>query len=611
MLNNIKLPNDLKSLDINNLVILCDDIRKEIINCVSKNGGHLSSNLGIVELTVMIHYVFNLPIDKLLFDVSHQCYTHKILSGRKLDNLRQLGGISGFYSSEESEYDCYLSGHSSTSISTSLGMAVARDLKGENNQIIAVIGDASLANGVAIEGINNLLSLNNKVIIIVNDNGMSISETVGGISKFLNYIKNSKLYQKSKRKYVHTFNKGKVRKFIYKCSARIKNSLKKLVWKDSLLENIGVDYLGVIDGHDLSKLKDALEIAKNNEKSIIVHVKTIKGYGCHEILDDLDGKWHGVGKFDLTTFNVDNNKISFDDVVCNYLKENAIKHNLCVITPAMKGGAKLNSFFTMYPNRSFDVGINEEHAFVFASGLALNGLTPYISVYSTFMQRSYDFINQDIVRNNSKCIVGVDRVGLVGQDGDSHHGIFDVALVNHLPNVMICMPIFASDIDMLMDICFNYEYMSFIRLSKDKCITYNECNNIVYGKWNYLHKDINSKRVVLSVGPITAYLLDEIKKRNLNIDVIGVYFIKPLDEEILKMIASKYESIYVYDIYSIKEGLFYPILDFYNNIKFNVNINFFGLENRFYKHGICDELLKYYKLDVGSFINYVTSEHIK
>ena len=605
MLNNIKLPNDLKSLDINNLFILCDDIRKEIIEYVSKNGGHLSPNLGVVELTTMIHYVFNLPTDKLLFDVSHQCYTHKILSGRKLDTLRQLNGVSGFYSKEESEYDCYLSGHSSTSISTSLGMAVARDLKKENNQIIAVIGDASLANGVAMEGINNLLSLNNKVIIIVNDNGMSISKTVGGISKLLNNVKNSKMYQNSKRKYERTFNKGKLRRLFYNLSSRMKNSFKKLVWKENLLENIGIDYLGVVDGHDLNKLKDALELAKNNERSIIVHVKTIKGCGCQEIIDDVDGKWHGVGKFDLSTFNVDNNKISFDDIVCDYLNNNVLNHNLCVITPAMKSGARLDKFFINNPERSFDVGISEEHAFVFASGLALNGVTPYISVYSTFMQRSYDFINQDIVRNKSKCVVGVDRVGLVGEDGESHHGIFDVALVNHLPNVMICMPIFANDVNMLMDICFAYDYLSFIRLTKDKCIAYNKDCDIKYGKWNYLYKCDNSKSIILSLGPITADLIKYIEDKKLNIDVIGVYFIKPLDEELLKEISLKYENIYVYDIYSVKEGIFYSILDFYNKINFKGNISFYGLDNKFYKHGKYSELLKFYELDVGSFVDKI------
>jgi len=605
MLENIELPKDLKSLSANDLKVLCDDIRKEIIENVSLNGGHLSSNLGVVELTTMLHYVFNLPNDKLLFDVSHQCYTHKILSGRTLEGLRQINGVSGFYSREESEYDCYLSGHSSTSISTSLGMAVARDLNEEKHEVIAVIGDASLANGVAMEGLNNLLSTNSKVIIVVNDNGMSISRTVGGLSKVLGQVKSSKIYQNGKRKYRNIFNKGKIRRFFFKVSSRIKGSLKKLFWKESLLENIGIDYIGVVDGHDLEKLNDALCIAKNNEKSIIVHVRTIKGYGCEQTLNDECGKWHGVGKFDLTTFDVGEPKVSFDDIVCDYLCENANNHNLCVITPAMKNGSRLEPFFEKYGERSFDVGISEEHAFVFASGLSLKGIVPYISVYSTFMQRSYDFINQDLVRNNNKCVVGVERVGLVGEDGESHHGIFDVALVNHLPNVMICMPIYCNDINPLLEICFSYDNLSFIRLPKNKCYISNSDTEIKFGKWNYLYKAEKSKIVILSVGPITVDLIGEIKKRNLNIDVIGVYFIKPLDEEMLKFIAGEYDKIIVYDIYSVKEGLYYPILDFYNYNKIDANIEFFGLDNKFYKHGKLNELLEYYQLDINSLFNHI------
>ena len=605
MLENIKLPEELKSLSIDSLRVLCSDIRREIINNVSINGGHLSSNLGVVELTTMIHYVFNLPNDKLLFDVTHQCYTHKILSGRKLDTLRQLNGISGFYSREESNYDCYLSGHSSTSISTGLGMATARDMNNDNHEVIVVIGDASLANGVAMEGVNNLLSSHSKVILIVNDNGMSISKTVGGLSKVLRNIKSSKAYQNGKRRYRNMFNRGKIRRFFFNISCKIKNFFKRLFYKETFLENLGVDYIGVIDGHNLEKLHDALSIAKSNDKSIIVHVKTIKGYGCDKTINDEEGKWHGVGKFDLTTFDMGEPKVSFDDIVCDYLCDNADNKNLAVITPAMKSGSRLEPFFEKHKSRSFDVGISEEHAFVFASGLALNGVVPYISVYSTFMQRSYDFINQDLVRNKSKCVVGVEGAGLVGEDGESHHGIFDVSLVNHLPNTMICMPIYCNDINPLLDICFKYDYLSFIRLPKNKCYISNSDSTLSYGKWNYLHKGENSKTVVLSVGPITVDLISEIKNKHFNIDVIGVYFIKPLDEEMLKEIAKEYTRVIIYDVYSVKEGLYLPILEFYNKNKININIEFYGLENIFYKHGKWNELLKEYKLDVISLIEYV------
>lgn len=604
MLEDIKLPNDLKKLSINDLQYLCKDIREKIVKSVSINGGHLSSNLGVVELTVMLHYVFDLPKDKILFDVTHQCYTHKILSGRNLDNLRQLDSISGFYNPSESNYDTYYTGHSSTSISTAMGMAISRDSKKEDNEIVAVIGDASIANGVAMEAINNLSSLNTKVIIVVNDNGMAISKSVGGISKFLGKIKNSKYYRNGKSRYVSMFNKGKIRKFFFNCSVRIKNSLKKLVWKDNLLENIGLDYLGVIDGHNLNELKDAFEIAKNNKNSIIIHVKTVKGKGYEATTNDSDGKWHGVNEFDLNTFTISEGKACFNDLVCNYLTRNVEKKNIFVISSAMKSGSKLDEVFNKYPSRCFDVGISEEHAFVFANGISLNGGIPYISIYSTFMQRCYDFINQDLLRNNSKCVVGVDRVGLVGQDGDSHHGIFDVAMVNHLPNVMICMPIYSDDIDKLMDICFDYDHLSFIRICKN-CKMIENNVDIKYGKWNYLYRKENSKKVILSVGPITSLLIEKIKEKNLNIDVVGVYFYKPLDEEMLKDIASKYDEVLVYDIYSVKEGLFLPILNFYNTLGYKGKISFYGLENKFYKQGKYNDLLKYYKLDVDSALEKI------
>ena len=560
MLEKIKLPNDLKRMNLNELNILCKDIRENIVCNVSKNGGHLSSNLGVVELTVMLHYLFDFPNDKLLFDVTHQCYAHKILSGRSLENLRKIDGVSGFYSVDESEYDCYCSGHSSTSISTSIGMAVARDMKRENNEIIAVIGDGSIANGVALEGLNHLFDLNNKVIIVLNDNGMSISKSVGGIAKFLENLK-------------------------------IRDSIKKIG---------NIDYLGVIDGHNLEDLSAVLKKAKDNKGSVIVHVKTVKGYGCDGI--SCDSKWHGVDKFDLDTLKTKDSKFCLNDIVCDYLKKNSIKNNLCVISPAMKDGCKLNSFFEEFPSRSFDVGINEEHAFVFANGLSLNGITPYISIYSTFMQRSYDFINQDLIRNKSKCVIGVERVGLVGEDGASHHGVFDVALVNHLPNTMICMPIYANDVEQLLDICFEYDYLSFIRLCKQKCVVSNKERKIEKFKWSYLYKN-NGKKVVLSVGPISHELINEIKNRNLNIDVIGVNFIKPIDKEMLLYIKDKYEEIFVYDIYSIKEGLYYPILDFYNG--YDIKIGFYGLENKFYNYGKYVDLLREYKLDVNSFLDNI------
>ena len=603
MFSNINLTKDLKSLNLEDLKFLCTNIREEIITAVFKNGGHLSSNLGVVELTVMIHYLFDLPKDKLLFDVGHQCYTHKLLTGRSLKKLRKSDGVSGFLSINESIYDSYETGHAGTALSTAIGMAIARDLKKENNEIIALVGDASLANGLSLEALNHLSDLNNKVIIIINDNQMSISQNFGGINKLLNDIRLSHLYLEGKN---ILKGESKVKRFIYKNLKLVKDSLKRSIDKENWLENLGFNYIGVVDGHNLEKLKEALEIAKNSKESIIVHVSTVKGKGYKDAEEDKLGDYHGVG---ARSTSKEKDKVSWSEVVSESLLTLASSNDsLCVITPAMVNGSKLANFFNKYPKRSFDVGIAEEHALTLASGLALNGLLPFVSIYSTFLQRGYDMLSHDLARMNSNVVIGVDRAGIIGQDGSSHQGIFDVALALTLPNSRIAMPLIYSDISKLLINEFNYRGVSFIRYPRERITRDNKTYKIEVANARTLNKKKNAMKAIIGIGPLTNKLADKIKELNLDIDVYGFIYIRPLDEKLLLNIAKQYTEIIIYDPYSIKTGLYSEILDFYNSNNIKIKLEFIGIPLEFLPHGETDEILDKYKLSIDEVIKRLTGE---
>lgn len=442
---NISSPLFLKSLSIKELNILAQEIREFLIENISKTGGHLSSNLGVVELTIALHYVFNSPTDKIFFDVGHQSYVHKILTGRAKDfsTLRQFHGLSGFQKRSESVHDVWEAGHSSTALSASVGMAFARDLDHQKYHIVPVIGDAAIVGGESLEALNHLGATETKVIIVLNDNQMSISKNVGGFSEFLSEVRTSHAYNKAKDEYRDILSRFEIGEKIYHLTSQAKNLIKRRVIDSKIFGEFGVDYLGPFNGHDISELIRAFEKAKTTEKSVVVHVLTTKGKGYPFAENDTKGVWHGVEPFDRQTgrFIQSSEALSYSQLIADEVYRHMRQDkDIVAITPAMISGSKMEKIFHDFKERAFDVGIAEEHACTFAAGLAISGKKPFLSIYSSFLQRAYDQLNHDIARMNLPVVLGIDRAGLVGRDGETHHGVFDLGILKPLPNTVIFAP---------------------------------------------------------------------------------------------------------------------------------------------------------------------------
>ena len=499
-LNQIKDPSFLKNLSYAELDVLADDIRKEIIRCTAKNGGHLSSNLGVVELTIAIEHFFDLSKDKLIFDVGHQCYTHKILTGRPLETLRQTNGISGFQKIDESVYDCFDAGHSSTSISAANGFAIARDLKGENYNVIALIGDGSIPSGLAFEGLNNVASGNHKVIIILNDNGMSISKPVGALSKVFGRISTGAGYNRIKYGYRRAMFKTKFGKKIYNLSLRIKNWFKRHLTSPNIFTELGFAYLGPIDGHNIKKLEKAFKRVGNTEKSVVVHVCTTKGKGYELAENDNTGSWHGVAPFKVQDGAPVkcSSHVSWSKVFADLsLKEMETHQDAFLISPATTVGAEIEEVLKKYPERSLDVGIAEEHAATLSGALSRGGFHPIISIYSTFMQRAYDEISHDMSRTKANATLLVDRAGLVGRDGETHQGIYDAAFLATIPNVVITMPATRKEAEYLYEESFNNHGVFAIRYPRCTCLEEGSAEGLSFGKWIKLREAKSDRKSVV------------------------------------------------------------------------------------------------------------------
>lgn len=443
ILDSVNSPKDIKKLNIDQLNQLCTEIRELMINTVADNGGHLASNLGTVELTVAIHKVFNSPRDQIVFDVGHQSYTHKILTGRKdrFSTLRQEGGISGFTRPAESKHDIFSSGHSSTSISAAIGLAKAKSITGEKGKVVAVIGDGALTGGLAYEALNNSGLENNNLVVILNDNNMSISPNVGSMAKNLTNIRTNPKYFTFRSKVERRVSRmPKFGTEIARTITLINSKIRKSVYKNTFFEDLGFRYYGPIDGHNLEELIDALNVAKAHNHSVLIHVNTIKGKG-YEYAEQNPSKFHGIGKFDINTGEPLSGGKTFSSVFGNAMVDIAKENNkLCAITAAMSTGTGLVDFANKYPDRFFDVGIAEQHAVTFSSGLAKNGMIPVFAVYSTFLQRSYDQLIHDVAMQNLKVIFGIDRAGFVGEDGESHQGVFDTAFLMSVPGLIVYAP---------------------------------------------------------------------------------------------------------------------------------------------------------------------------
>ena len=614
----IKDPKFLKSLSNDELNNLCKDIREYLLKTVSKTGGHLSSNLGVVELTIALHYCFDAPKDKLLFDVGHQCYTHKILTGRskKLQTMRSFGGISGFQKRIESEYDCFEAGHSSTSLPIALGMATARDLNNEDYNVIPIIGDGSLANGLSLEALNQIGFQKRKMIIVFNDNNMSISKNVGALSNTLTSLRNSVGYNNIKNSIKkilsHVENGESIINDIHNVKERIKNS----IIDTNIFGKFGIYYIGPIDGHNIEDLIKAFNLAKTKDVPVVVHCVTKKGKGYKFCEEDTIGKWHGVGRFDIETGKFEkscsDNEVTYSELISRCIEKQMDENkDIVAITPAMISGSCLQNLFNKYPDRCFDVGIAEDLALDYASGLSLQGKLPFVSIYSSFLQRAYDQLNHDVSRMKLPMVVGIDRCSLVGEDGETHHGVFDISLINALPNVILCQGKDSNEIANLIKSGFKSKKPFFIRYPRGKVIddiNYEKIKTIKIGSWERVITNKKPCSYILSYGPNVNEMRNKLCIFKNNIDLINCRFIKPIDENILIDIAKSKKPIYVYTEDIIKGGLGDSILEFYSKHNIVANVKIIGINDEFVTHGDINSLKKSLGIDIDSFISKIAKK---
>ena len=606
----IQSPEDIKKLSKEELVILANDMREFLLETVSKTGGHLSSNLGVVELTIALHYVFNAPEDKILFDVGHQCYVHKALTGRAKDmeNLRKLNGIAGFQKRKESVYDCFEAGHSSTALSTALGMAIARDLNNDTYSVVPVVGDGAIVSGMSLEALNQIGYKRRKLIIVFNDNNMSINKNVGALKKSFAKLRTNENYTEARDNVKGFLNQSKVGEIVHKGIHSLKESFKKGVIDSGIFKELNIDYIGPIDGHNIKDLIRAFYAAKRKDGPCVVHVITKKGKGYKYTEEDRIGNWHGVSKFDIESgkplTRVPEGYMSYSSIVANTVERimDENKDVVC-ITPAMITGSKLNNIFNKYPERSFDVGIAEDHAICFASGFALSGKKPFVSIYSSFLQRAYDQINHDIARMKLPVVIGVDRAGIVGEDGETHHGVFDISILRSIPNIIITQGKNSIEIENLIYTAFKQDRPFFIRYPRGN-IEYTKnykFSEVPVGEWERLDNNSNVDAYILTYGEDVLKINDYITKKKLNYGVINCRYIKPIDFDMLDSILKKKKPIFVYTTDIIKGGLGDEILEYMSFKGYRNRVYLYGINDIYLTHGTCDELKKLLKLDFDSF----------
>lgn len=545
----IENPEFLKNLNYKELNVLSNDICNYIVDATSKNGGHLSSNLGVVDSTIALCRVFDFSKDKIIFDVGHQCYTYKILTGRSLERLRQKDGISGFQKMSESPYDHFEAGHSSTSISVADGMAYARDLNKENYDVIAFIGDSSIANGLAFEGLNINGKSGNKIIIVLNDNGMSIGKPVGGLAKVFRNFSTSNFYRKSKHRLRRLFYKTKFgRKFMGGLS-NIKNWFKRKLLAMNIFDTLGFSVIGPVDGHNIKAMEKAFERAKKIDKSVVIHIKTIKGKGYPFAENDKKGVWHGVGKFNKETGVMETKSDLwswseiYKDGILYRMRDD--KDALCVV-PATGLGSSLGDVFEEFPRRILDVGISEEHAMTMAGGLAASGKKPIISIYSTFLQRTYDQISHDIARVGLNATILVDRAGLVGNDGDTHQGIYDEAILMSIPNTVVAMASTVAESKALIEESKNDHGVFCIRYPRDYADMCEDTELIPFGTWKIANDSSSAKTAIVSVGPDTEKLRQIIINNNIDVKLINALYQKPMDMNVIKSL-NDFDKVIIYN----------------------------------------------------------------
>lgn len=611
LLSKINSPDDIKTMDNHCLELLCDEIRDKLITTVSANGGHLASNLGVVELSVAIHKVFSSPKDQIVFDVGHQCYTHKLLTGRYevFDTLRTKDGISGFCRPGESEHDIFYSGHSGTSVSAGLGLAQSKIMCGDDGYVISVIGDGSFTGGMVYEALNNGGRSKAKHIIVLNDNKMSISENVGAFAKYLAVIRSRPEYYSFKARTESVISKlpfgDKIAHKIYNLKTDIKN---KLYTQSTFFEDLGYRYMGPIDGHNIGNLCDAFESAKAVNGPVVLHVITVKGKGYEHAEKD-PSVFHGISKFDVDTgeYKISGETLSdaFGKRLCELAKEDK---SICAITAAMGIGTGLKQFSEKYPDRFFDVGIAEEHAVTFASGLAKNNMKPVYAVYSTFLQRCYDQIVHDVSLQKQKIIFAIDRAGFVGEDGETHHGLLDVPFLNTIPDIKVYSPCCFRSLEAdINNALYGYELSAAVRYprgSQKENVSKLEYPTIAYA----LYGNKDSSEVIVTYGRIASEAIDAVdalKEKGREVLLLVLNQIKPLPKKAVEIIASK-QKVFFFEESMKSGGVAEKLGSVLMESGFNGRYSITAVEDKFALQASISELLSIYGLDSDAMIKKIT-----
>lgn len=593
MLEKIQKPNDIKKIPADQLPALAEEIRKFIIESLSKTGGHLASNLGVVELTIAMHRVFDLPKDKLIWDVGHQSYTHKILTGRKdgFETLRREGGISGFPKRSESDCDVFDTGHSSTSISAGVGYVRARELKKENYSVVSIIGDGALTGGMAYEALNNAASLKSNFIIVLNDNEMSITENVGGMSSYLSGLRTASAYTGFKMDVTKALNRiPGIGLGMVDAMRKTKSSIKQIIIPGMLFEDMGLTYLGPVDGHNIPQLIKTFQEAKRFEGPILVNVLTQKGRGYEPAMRH-PARFHGVGPFDVKTgLPVGKSNPTYTDVFSTVMRKMGDRRkDVAAVTAAMMTGVGLKRFSNMFPDRCFDVGIAEEHAVTFAAALSLGGITPVVAIYSSFLQRAYDQIMHDVCMQNLHVVFAIDRAGLVGYDGETHHGIFDLSYLGSMPNMTILAPKNLWELSDMIKFAVDYDGPIAVRYPRGEAYTgLKEFRApICLGKSEVIHE--GSRVALLAVGSMVK-MAEEVQKQlkermDMDAALVNARFVKPIDEELLRSFADTYELVVTLEE-NVKDGGFGErVLAFAEEEDLPFGVEIIALPDRFIPHG--------------------------
>ena len=624
LLSGVGSPQDVKSMSNDELSRLCSEIRTKMIGTISQNGGHLASNLGTVEMTIALHLAFDSPHDKLIFDVGHQCYTHKLITGRfdEFDSLRLENGLSGFTKPVESEHDIFVSGHSSTSISNALGLAYSNRLNGDDAFTVAVIGDGALSGGLAYEAMNNIDKNSDlRLIVVLNDNKMSISENVGAMARHLAVIRSSKHYYNIKSGFESFLKKIPIigthlRNFFY----TIKKSLKNIIYNSNIFEDMGFAYLGPIDGHNIELMHQTFELAKRMKRPVLVHINTVKGKG-YPFAEDDPASYHGVSKLDAATGeqapSSDTFSVHAGNKLCKIASENK---KICAVSAAMTQGVGLSDFAMMYPERFFDVGIAEGHAVTFSAGLAKGGFIPVFAVYSTFLQRGYDQLIHDLALQPLKCILLIDRASFVGSDGVTHQGLFDVAFLSGIPNTEIYSPATFSELDGAIDLAVQSDDKKIFAIryprGGESRLSDIDDNFETFSDWQILKNDPSTneensrKALIVTYGRITKEAKSaqtELKKSGITTDILKLTRIHPIPTEALKT-AFEYENIFFFEEALSAGGIGEHFLNKLNASGYKGQFTLTAVSDCFVQAAPVKSCLKRFSLDCDSMVKTITEQ---